>query len=95
MSMLNNQMVNPSFLMFHSAFLAANAADSPQDIIDFSGQWLRHAVTLRTAWPMARAGPRETESTNGFLGLLQAMEYGAGTWPWLSVVTGDFYGMMT
>ena len=49
MAMLNNQMVNPSFLMFHSAFLAATAADSPQDIIDFSGQWLRHVVTLRTA----------------------------------------------
>ena len=49
MAMLDNQMVNPSFLMFHSAFLAATAADSPQDIIDFSGQWLRHVVTLRTA----------------------------------------------
>lgn len=33
----HNQMVNPSFLMFHSAFLAA--ADSLQDIRFNSGQW--------------------------------------------------------
>ena len=67
----HNQMANASFLMFHSAFLAA--ADSLQDIRFNRGQWTTCLSSLLqgTAWPTARTGPRETESTNGLLGLLQ------------------------